>query len=127
MKPVILLLLGLSVGILGCKREESKAPTPDEQAKAMNRVISNNSSGNPLSAPADYLGGVVKAQQSAVKTIDSTSLNKAVELFNVQEGRFPRDLQELVATKYIGEVPKAPVGMKISYDATTGKVSVVNQ
>src|SRR4051812_46818724 len=128
MKQVIPLLLCLPLAILSCKKEEPKpAPTAAEQAKAFNSAISNNSSGNPLSAPADYLGAVAKAQQSAIKTIDTTSLNKAVELFNAQEGRFPKDLQELVANRYIGEIPKAPIGMKITYDASSGKISVVNQ
>jgi hypothetical protein len=82
---------------------------------------------NPVTAPVDYVGTAVKQQQSAVKTIDTTALNQAVQLFNVQEGRYPKDLNELVEKKYIGKLPDAPAGMKLSYDATEGKVTVVKQ
>jgi hypothetical protein len=85
------------------------------------------SSGNPLTAPVDYLEAVGKAKQSAVKTVDVTSLNQAIQMFNVENGRFPKDLNELVAEKIIPQIPKAPYGMKIVYDAKSGKVSVVKQ
>jgi hypothetical protein len=79
---------------------------------------------NPLTAPVDYVGTQVKQEQKAIKTVDTTALNQAVQLFNVQEGRYPKDLNELVEKKYIGKLPEAPAGMKLSYDATAGKVTV---
>ena len=84
----------------------------------------NTTSGSVVTAPVDYLGAVGKAQQSAVKTVDVTSLNKAIELFNVDKGRNPNSLDELVNEKYIPQIPKAPYGKKIIYDATAGKVTV---
>jgi hypothetical protein len=66
---------------------------------------------------------MVKAQQAAVKTVDLTSLNEEVQLFNVQEGRLPKDLDELVSKQYIGKLPAAPVGMKLVYDPVQGKVT----
>ena len=81
----------------------------------------------PASAPAGYVGAMARGQQLAVKTIDVTSLNQAVQLFNVQEGRNPKDLDELVAQHYIGALPKPPAGMKLVYDAAQGKVSVTPQ
>jgi hypothetical protein len=82
---------------------------------------------NPLTAPVDYLDAVGKAKQSAVKTVDVTSLNQAVQMFNVDNGRYPKDLNELVAEKYIPKIPAAPYGTKLEYDAATGKVKVVKQ
>jgi hypothetical protein len=82
---------------------------------------------NPVTAPVDYVGAAVKQQQSAIKTVDTAALNQAVQLFNVQEGRYPKDINELVEKKYIGKLPNTPVGMKLSYDATAGKVSVVKE
>ena len=82
---------------------------------------------NPLTAPVDYLDAVGKAKQSAIKTVDVTSLNQAIQMFNVDNGRFPTDLNELVAEKYIPKIPAAPYGTKLEYDATTGKVKVVKQ
>ena len=79
---------------------------------------------DPAPAPADYLKSTVKAQKSAIKAVDTAALNKALELFYVQEGRFPADLDELVEKKFIREIPPAPVGMKIVYDAKTGVVHV---
>jgi hypothetical protein len=80
-----------------------------------------------LSAPADYVGALGKAQQTAVKTVDTTSLNQAIQLFNVDQGRNPKDLNELVEKKFIPKLPDAPRGMKLEYDATAGKVTVVKQ
>jgi hypothetical protein len=85
------------------------------------------SSGNPITAPVDYLGAVGQAKQKAVKTVDLTSLTQAVQLFHVSEGRFPKDLNELVALKYIAQIPAAPYGQKIVYNPATGQVSVVPQ
>jgi hypothetical protein len=38
----------------------------------------------------------------------------------------PKTLDELVP-KYVGKIPDAPLGYKISYDATKGEVSVVRE
>ncbi len=81
----------------------------------------------PASAPAGYVGALVRGQQVAVKTIDVTSLNEEIQLFNVQEGRNPKDLNELVARHYLGALPNPPNGMKLVYDAAQGKVSVAPQ
>jgi hypothetical protein len=83
--------------------------------------------GSLVTAPVDYLGAVAKAQQNSVKTIDTTSLNKAIELFNVDKGRNPKDLDELVKEKYMPEIPKPPYGTKLDYDAQSGTVKVVKQ
>jgi hypothetical protein len=88
---------------------------------------STNAGGSsPLTAPVDYLGAAAKAQQNAVKTVDTTSLNKAIQLFNVEKGRNPKDLNELVP-QFIPQIPAAPYGSKIVYDANAGTVSVVKQ
>jgi len=83
---------------------------------------------NSVSTATNGFGGYVKslgeAQKAADKTIDVTSLNKAVELFNVQEGRYPKNLQELVPN-YIPKIPDLPAGSKIVYDPASGTVKVV--
>jgi len=84
-------------------------------------------SGNPVNAPADYVGALGKAQQNAVKTVDLSALTKAVQMFQAEQGRWPKDLNELVAIKYLSKVPDAPVGKKISYDPNTGVVKIVAQ
>ncbi len=112
--------LPLAAGLLlsGCGESSNKPP------QTTNGAASGSS---PLSAPADYLGALGKAQQTAVKTVDTTSLNQAISMFNVENGRFPKDLNELVEKKIIPKIPEAPRGMKLDYVATAGKVKVVPQ
>jgi len=111
--------LSLTAGLMlaGCGDQSDKTPP------ATNATATGSS---PLNAPADYIGALGKAKQTAVKTVDTTSLNQAIQLFNVDKGRNPKDLNELVAEKYIPKLPAAPYGMKLDYDATSGKVTVVN-
>jgi hypothetical protein len=75
----------------------------------------------------NYVGAAVKGEQSAFKTIDTVSLNQEVQLFNAQEGRYPKTLSELVEKNYLHQLPQAPANQKIIYDAGQGKVSVVPQ
>lgn len=88
---------------------------------------SSSSGGNPLNAPADYLRGLNKAEQSAVKTVDTARIDQAISLFNVEKGRNPKDLNELVKERFLPEIPPVPYGMKLQYDEQAGKVSVVKQ
>jgi hypothetical protein len=100
----------------------------DKNANSTSPVKATNAPGNSvLSAPADYVGGLANAQNKALKTVDVASVNEAIQMFNEQEGRFPKDLNELVTSKMIPKIPAAPYGMKLSYDSTAGKVSVVPQ
>jgi hypothetical protein len=88
---------------------------------------STSSSSTPLSAPADYLGAMGKAQKSAVKTVDVASVNQAIQMFHVENDRYPNTLQELVDEKFLPRLPDPPSGMNYSYDPKTGTVRVVNQ
>jgi hypothetical protein len=88
---------------------------------------SGSSSGNPADAPAEYVGALAQAKQKAVKTADLSSVTKAIQMFQVDEGRLPKDLNELVEKKYLPKIPDAPLGTKLSYDANTGTVKVVPQ
>ena len=53
-------------------------------------------------------------------------MTAALQLFNVQEGRYPKTLDELVP-KYVGKLPDPPLGYKINYDTVKGEVTVVRQ
>lgn len=79
---------------------------------------------NLATAPVDYLKSSANAQKRAVKTIDTTALNKAIETFYVQEGRFPKDLYELVEKKFMKILPEPPVGMELNYDTNSGIVTI---
>ena len=112
--PVISILTALLLA--GCG-EKSSTPEPTTNAPAA-------SGGSVLTSPVDYLNTAVKQQKDAVKTIDTTSLNKAIELFQVQEGRLPTNLNELVTKKYIPLIPTPPAGTELLYNSTKGTVSV---
>ena len=99
----------------GCKKESSPPAN------------SSPSSGNPVSAPADYLGAVAKAKKTAERNADTASLNQAIQLFYAQEGRFPKDLNELAGPNYLGKLPQPPAGMKFNYNPATGELKVVPQ
>lgn len=99
----------------------------DKSGNSSASTNSASSGGSLVTAPVDYLGAVAKAQQSAVKTVDTTSLNQAIQLFNVEKGRNPKDLNELVEQKFIPQIPAAPYGTKLVYDSGSGKVTVVKQ
>lgn len=45
----------------------------------------------------------------------------------MEEGHYPKDLNELVELKYIPKIPAVPYGMKLVYDASSGQVKVVKQ
>lgn len=113
MKKTALLTL-TALGILtGC---DDKKPAP---------TTGGNSSGNPITAPVDYLGAVAQAKKHADKSLDLVSVKKAVQEFYAGEGRFPKDLQEMVTEKYLTFVPKPPIGLKITYNPQNGEVKIV--
>ncbi|HVV02049.1 MAG TPA: hypothetical protein VHH88_11850, partial [Verrucomicrobiae bacterium] len=60
-------------------------------------------------------------------TVDTTSISQAINLFNVEKGRYPKDLNELVQEKYLPRLPTPPHGTRLDYDPNTGKVTVVAQ
>ena len=103
---------------VGCAKKE---------AAAEKNLLTNNNSGNPLTAPVDYLGAVNQARKGAVNTIDKDGLTKHIEMFNAQEGRFPRNLNELVEKSYIPAVPAPPQGMRFDYNPQTGEMKIVSQ
>jgi hypothetical protein len=119
------LFLGLATAALvaGCGGEGSNSspagPSPQ----------TNAGSGEPsvITAPVDYLGALGKAKQNAVKTVDLAAVNQAIRLFQTEQGRLPKDLNELVQEKYLPQIPTPPYGTKLLYDPATGEAKVVKQ
>lgn len=132
MKIKLLLALFVSLSLAGCSKEESAtAPSTNAPPKPTNAPAASTNKpaarANPLTAPVDYLGAVAKGKRVAEKTVDLASLNRNVQLFQAQEDRLPKDLNELVAMHYIPAVPAAPTGMKVQYDPSTGETRMVRQ
>ena len=116
MKTLMLFSSLLALLAVGCGSSQDDAASDAE----------SSSSGNPLTAPVDYLGAVGKAHQSASKTAAVVGLNQAIQLFQGQEGRPPKNLQELVP-EYMPRLPEPPANMKFDYDPATGQLKVVPQ
>jgi hypothetical protein len=111
-----LILVAAALLMGGCGKEQDSPPPAAAPAAA-----------TPANAAGGYMGALARGQQVAVKTVDLTALNENVRLFNVQEGRNPKDLDELVTKQYLSALPHPPAGMKFVYDAVQGKVSVAPQ
>ena len=86
-----------------------------------------NASGNPITAPVDYLGAVGQAKRSSERTLGTLGINQALQMFYTQEGRYPKSLNELVSKNYLSTLPPAPAGNKFDYNPQTGQVKVVPQ
>lgn len=86
---------------------------------------STNLGSNPLNAPADYLGAMGKAKNLAQKTVDLTTLNRAVQMFYAAEDRMPKDLKELVTQGYLPKLPEVPQGTRLAFNPATGEVRLV--
>jgi hypothetical protein len=114
MKTTALLLLSAtSLMLAGCGDSSKPGSTA-------------NTVSNAVTAPVGYLGAVVEAKKHSEKIIDVAYINQAIQMFNVQEGRLPKSLAELVPN-YIGKIPEAPFGSKLVYDPAAGTVKVVKQ
>lgn len=114
-----MLVCALACGV-SCRKE----PAKNAGAATTNAAAPG---GNPLTAPADYLGAMGKAKKVAEKTVDSAGLQQAISMFHATEGRFPKDLQELVSGGVIGRIPEPPRGMKYQYDPGTGRFRIIPQ
>ena len=121
MKAIYLLVLGGAIFLTGCGDNTS------QKSAQVTNAEPRYDTGNPVTAPVDYLGAVGQAQKYAIKQIDLAQINQAIMFFHEAEDRYPNDLNELVAKHYLGEIPQAPYGMKIVYNSTDGSVKVVKQ
>ena len=97
--------------LIGCGKQEAP-PSSTSQKQS-----TEESSG--------YLGTITKAHKTAVSKVETTAINQAINMFESQEGRRPKDLNELISKKYLRELPKPPHGMKFEYNSATGEASVV--
>jgi|SRR5208283_1240256 len=123
MKPFFLISVAVGLLLAGCGKNNSNAHRQGTNTSPTTNITSST---QPAPYSADYLGTLMRADQHAVKTIDVSYLNEKIQLFNAQEGRLPKDLNELVPN-YVGKLPATPYGTKLDYDPNTGVVKVVQQ
>jgi hypothetical protein len=118
MKTAWSLCLVLAALLAGCGEQPAK---PAAQSDA------GTNSGSLATAPVDYLNTIAKAEHSTIKSFDVSAVSSAIKLFQVEQGRYPQDLNELVQQKYLPRIPPVPYGYKLDYDPATGDVKVVKQ
>ena len=116
-----LLLLTAVAVLAGCGSHHS-----GNAGSSANSAATSTNGGGLVTAPVDYLNTAVQAEKNMTKTIDVSYLNEAIQQFNVQEGRYPKTLQELTSN-YVAKIPTPPHGYKLDYDANRGTVKVVAQ
>jgi len=117
MKGIVLIPIVALFFATGCSPSGGSSQTPSTNAAA-NATNADN---------VPYFGALAKAQRNAGATADVASIKPAIDQFQVDKGRYPKDLDELVQEKYLSKIPAAPYGMKIDYDPATGAVKVVSQ
>jgi len=116
MKRSLLFACALGLCVAGCgPKEQAKKPADEDSVL----------SGNPAMAPLDYLAAQGKAKRVAVKTLTAAELTQAIQKFAAMEDRYPRDLNELVAERYLMSPPTAPAGMMWSYNPQNGQARLV--
>ncbi len=123
MKGIYSIVVSICAAALlaGCSGKSDSTPQGTSASSPATNSVNKATNGF-----AGYVKSLGEAQKTADKTIDVTSINKALEMFNVQEGRYPKTLQELVPN-YMPKIPDAPPGSKIVYDPANGTVKVVPQ
>src|ERR1035441_136979 len=96
MKPSFLILVAAGLLLAGCGKNNSG---PHPQGTNTSQTTNTTDSAHPAAPSGGYLGALMQADKYAVKTIDVSYLNEAVELFHTQEGRL-RYGRSIVLTAY---------------------------
>lgn len=144
MKEVVLfsfLLVGLCLA--GCSQEEPAAPSAPAQQKADLAPVSTPMPGlqpppvvpppNQAQTPVQAADSSTPAAGNILANVDANdrpaliNLNAAYQSFFDVEMRWATDLNELVTSKRINELPAAPAGRRYAIDTVNHQVILVRQ
>ena len=107
---------------------ERRQPAGSSAAKpakpAPKKSAENEKPSQATGAAADYARNLSNTEKKAAEVSGLETLNKAVQQYQVIEGRYPRTLDELVASRYLPKLPPAPRGKRFIYDSVAGEVKV---
>lgn len=78
----------------------------------------------PLNAPLKYGETIGRTVKKAKAMDDILYLKNKINTFHIQEGRYPKSLEELVEKGYIEKLPSPPEGMQFVYDSKTGDITL---
>lgn len=113
MKKLSLILLPLILTI-GCQESGSNGGGGAQEAAE-----------EAVSAPGRYIDANMRARHQAQVTSATSSINSAIRMFSVAEGRNPASLNELMETGYMSQMPDLPSGASYSYNPQSGQVTIL--
>jgi hypothetical protein len=136
MKTTIFVVLTTGLLMVGCGDKENAASTPlnasevsaDTNSQSLGVTASTNESviaESPQADPTNQLSSPVRSGRRPARTLESVALEKAIQRFNIQEQRFPKDLEELVTKGFVSALPENPPGGRYVYDPTNGQLLLV--
>ena len=85
----------------------------------------DHGSGNPATAPVDYLGAINQGKNKAVVDAALLQVNNALGQYQATNFKPAPSLQQLIDEDLLTTLPQIPDGAKWQYDPQTGKASVV--
>jgi hypothetical protein len=115
--PVMWVVVLAGCALLGCGQRETGADGGTTNTSA--------TVGNPITAPADYVGAVGRAAQHSAKVVDLAQVTQAIQQFHAGEDRYPQNLDELVKEGYLVKLPTLPAGLRYEYNTANGQVKAV--
>lgn len=115
-------LVATSLLFTGCP--EKRRPEGSATGKPMPAKTTKPPSAEAKGPLAGYADTLDKSEKKAAEVTGLTTLNQAVQQFNVVEGRLPRTLDELVENRYLAKIPAAPRGKRFLYNPKEGEVTV---
>lgn len=92
--------------MIGCSRQSQPQVTEDQPQIDYQRVLAH-------------------ARDRQSQDVKLSILRDAIQRFHVSRARLPRNLQELVASGFLREVPSLPPDRTYRYDPTFGSVWIV--
>ena len=115
MRSILIFGLTSALVLAGCGSNESGEDAASE---------SRSPGSDPANALTDYLGEGGQAMKSAQAMAGLTSIDKAIQYFELEHDRKPASLQELVDAGHLSSLPTAPYQRKYVYDPQTGKADL---
>lgn len=107
---LILLLFPVFLGSLAC----SDNSDPDDYG-----------SGNPATAPVDYLGTINQGKNKAVTDAALLQVNSALAQYKASNLKPAANLQQLIDAGLLAALPELPAGAQWQYDTQNGTVTVI--
>jgi len=108
--PLLLLVLAVYSGAIGCSRERSRAIPEEERAAT--------------EGSRDYREMLVRTRTKVSAATVLNDLEDAVRRFQSELARLPTNLNELVTRRYLAGIPAPPPGSTYTYDPVQGNVGL---